>query len=163
MDDQKHLTEDDMEAILLLAVQESSEASTQDIRVRLSDVATELGITPEQLAAAEAKHLASKSQLPEPPLFRLDDQQEWKNFRKSQWQSVVVRCIGMLIFAIAFTIFDLAMSYGEMGPSMGFCLFAVGFIVYQIATTVPARSLKNLRRFESYKEKVRNIAQRIHG
>ena len=163
MDNPKSLTEEDMEAILLLAVQESSEISTQEIRARLHDVADELGITSEQLRAAEAKYLAVKSQMPEPPLFRLDDHQEWKNFRRSQWQSAIVRSFGMLVISFAFTFFDMAMSQGQMGPSMAFWLFAIGFVVYQIATTTPDRSLKNLRRFELYKKHMQKIARQLES
>ncbi|MEZ5163074.1 MAG: hypothetical protein R2688_04860 [Fimbriimonadaceae bacterium] len=63
MDNQKHLTDEDMEAILLLAVQETSVTSSDDVRERLRDVADELGITPEQLSVAESKYLASQENL----------------------------------------------------------------------------------------------------
>lgn len=56
----KHLrTDEDLEAILRLAVQ--SPADSRELRQRLADSAAELGVTPEQLAHAEETYARQKA------------------------------------------------------------------------------------------------------
>lgn len=81
---EEHLqSDDDLEAILKIAVRQGSE-STADLRDRLQMAADELGLSPEQLAAAEEKYKKEKS------TFRLKERrselrdQDWQQFRKKQ-------------------------------------------------------------------------------
>ncbi|MEZ5163072.1 MAG: 2TM domain-containing protein [Fimbriimonadaceae bacterium] len=81
---EEHLqSDDDLEAILKIAVREGT-GTTADLRDRLQMAADELGLSPEQLAAAEEKYKKEKS------TFRLKErrselrERDWQQFRKKQ-------------------------------------------------------------------------------
>lgn len=59
MSDEQLRTDEDVEAILRLAVQQSS-TSTEDLRSRLTMSAAELGISEEQLLRAESEYFREK-------------------------------------------------------------------------------------------------------
>lgn len=150
---QKPLTEEDMEAILLLAVQESSDASSSDIRARLHDVADELGITPEQLSAAESKYMANQESL---PLFRLDVKEEYSLFRRSQLVGASIWAAATTLFCIVATINASALKPEEPGFVGEIWLAGVIVIGYVFGTIANGRSAKNLERFEKYLDGLRN-------
>jgi hypothetical protein len=81
---EEHLqSDDDIEAILRLAVHQSS-SSTGDLRARLMATADELGLTPEQVAAAEEAYRNERMVESERVLSEEEDRRLWKQFRRSQ-------------------------------------------------------------------------------
>jgi hypothetical protein len=76
-------SDDDVEAILRLAVNQNA-GSSSDLRARLMETASELGLSPEQVAAAEREYLATKEQ---EVVARSEEEEEarlWKEFRVRQ-------------------------------------------------------------------------------
>ncbi|MBS1708923.1 MAG: 2TM domain-containing protein [Armatimonadetes bacterium] len=86
-EEQEHLQSDeDMEAILRLAVRRSP--FDDDLRSRLRQTADELGITPEQLAAAEAEYALKKKQDETTRAEREAYETDFAAFRKSRWNGL---------------------------------------------------------------------------
>lgn len=83
-DSQDHLkTDDDVEEILRLAIRQSG-ASSDELRQRLEQSAQELGISPEQLAAAEAQYRAEQEALIAKDQAIASEKEDYARYRRSQ-------------------------------------------------------------------------------
>ncbi len=79
-----HLQSDeDVEHILKLAVQKSF-GETENLRQRMEATAQELGITPEQLAEAEARYIEQKATDERLAVTREQEERDWMVFRREQ-------------------------------------------------------------------------------
>lgn len=98
--EQEHLrSEEDLEEILRLAVRRSP--FDGDLRARLLQNADELGITPEQLAAAEAEYALRKREDEQQKAEKAAYEADLVEFRKSRW-SGFFRSLGSYLTVNAF-------------------------------------------------------------
>lgn len=103
MASEEHLkTDDDVEAILKLAIRKSS--SSPALRERLQMSAEELGISPEQLAQAEQEYYAQKERQEAIDKQAAIEKQEKKEFRRTQMRDLMWH-LGSYLTVNAFLVF----------------------------------------------------------
>jgi len=149
---EEHLkSDDDIEAILRLAVHQSS-GSTGDLRARLMATADELGLTPEQVAAAEEAYRQEKTVETARVLNEVEDRRLWKEFRRSQ-RGDFVSHLGTYVVVNAFLVWlDWNQGGGlswAMWPIAG---WGIG-IAIQFFKLLAGVSEENTTEFESWKKK----------
>lgn len=160
MADSEYLKSDeDVEAILRLAIREES-SSTGDLRQRLKDAAGELGISEEQLAAAEKKYKAERETKEIKAFAEQDEKQQWIEFRRSQvhdfWRSLL-SYIAVNAGLVAMNIF----TSGHITWAW-WCIAGWGIgIAMQLAKTLSAYSQENQTEFDRWRRKKAKRAMRL--
>lgn len=149
---EEHLrSDDDIEAILHLAVQQNSSGS-EDLRARLLSAADELGLTPEQIEAAEEAYRAEKESHAVQRQTELEDTQLWKQFRKTQ----VSDFISSLGTYAAVNTFLVWLNWSNDGR-LGWSLWPLGiwgiYVALQAFNLLASQRTDNLDEFERWKRK----------
>ncbi|MFM9874423.1 MAG: 2TM domain-containing protein [Fimbriimonadaceae bacterium] len=148
----EHLqNDDDIEAILRLAVHQSS-SSTGDLRARLRATAEELGLTDEQVAAAEEAYRNEKTA----EVTRITNEEEekrlWKQFRKSQ-RGDFVSHLGTYFVVNAFLVWlDFSQGGGLSWAYWSIAGWGIG-IFTQFFKLLAGVSEENTSAFERWKAK----------
>lgn len=158
-DELKLKSDEDVEAILRLAIQKAS--PTDDaLRDRLKSAADELGITPEQLAAAEEEFRAQKSREVAQQQAVLEEEAEWKLFRREQLHELY----GHMGVYLAVNLGLLSMDFfqnGRLDWSL-FPLFGWGIgVLIHIVSTLAAHSSDNQDEFHKWRRKQRRRKGRL--
>lgn len=147
-----HLQSDeDVEAILRLAVRGSS-TTGENLRERLTAAANELGITPEQLAAAEKRYRSEIVLERDARLVAEEDEKLWKEFRRTQMHDFYSH-LGVYVAAnLGLLAFDMVPD-GRLSWAY-WPLFAWGIlVVIQLFTLLAGYSGENRSEFEKWKRK----------
>lgn len=153
MADEHLRTDEDIEAILRLAVQQTGTES-ESLRTRLMATAEEIGLTPEQVAAAEEAYrqkvkgertLAEREE---------NERQLWKQFRRSQ-RGDLISHVGSYLAVNAFLVaIDLMGGDGlnwAYWPMMGWGIA----IAIHLFSFVAGESSDNVQEFEKWKRRKR--------
>lgn len=149
---EEHLRSDeDIEAILHLAVQQNSSGS-EDLRARLQSAADELGLTPEQIQAAEEAYRAEKASQAVQKQTELEDTQLWKQFRKTQVSDFISH-LGTYVAVNTFLIWlDM-----NQGGGLNWAYWSVAgwgiAIAIQAFNLLASQRTDNLDEFERWKRK----------
>ncbi len=153
-DGQEHLrTEEDLEAILRLAVRNSPVDG--DLRDRLNQSAAELGITPEQLAAAEAEYGENKRREEEQRRLQEAHEADLKRFRSYRWSVVWSSVMKFVPLIILLNFINFASSNGHgfkywaIWPTVAFGIIVLGRFLRTALT--PRHELE--RRFQKWRIK----------
>ena len=150
-DDQHLQSEEDVEAILRLAVQQSGEAPV-DLRQRLQSTADELGITPEQLAVAEKEYRAKRDTELEAAKSQETEKADWKEFRRTQYHEFLSHFVTYLAVNGGLVGMDL-FSNGRLDwavwPILG---WGIAVAIHALSL-LAAYSEDNVKEFEKWRKK----------
>lgn len=154
MADEQHLqTDEDVEAILRLAVQQSNE-SAGDLRSRLQSTAHELGISEAQLTAAEALYRERKQQESETAAVEAEERADWKEFRRAQLHDFFSHFVVYLAVNGGLIGFDLVkdgtLSWAQW-PILG---WGIAVAIHAL-TLLAAHSEDNVAEFEKWRKRKR--------
>ncbi len=156
---EEHLkNDDDIEAILRLAVHQNS-ASTGDLRARLMATAEELGLTPEQVAVAEEAYREERAVETSRVLNEEEDKRLWREFRRSQ-RGDFVSHLGTYLVVNAFLMW-IDWSQGGTISWAYWVLAGWGIGVFtKLFKLLAGVSEENTSEFESWKRKRNKRANR---
>jgi hypothetical protein len=148
---EEHLqSEEDLEAILRLAVRRGGESSS-DLRARLVQSANELGVSPEALEEAERVYREQRTA----ELARAKDEAEFREFRKSEWMGFVHHLIPYIIVNTMLIGIDGIQSPGlgwSLGPLFG---WGIGLLFHFFFTLFPGDQSKDFRKWKQRRDKAR--------
>ncbi|MCW5940202.1 MAG: 2TM domain-containing protein [Fimbriimonadaceae bacterium] len=148
---EEHLqSEEDLEAILRLAVRREGESSA-DLRARLVQSANELGVSPEALEEAERVYREQRKA----ELARADEEAEFREFRKSEWMGFVHHLIPYLIVNMLLIALDWLQSpelRWSLGPLFG---WGIGLAFHFFFTLFPGDQSKDFRKWKQRRAKAR--------
>jgi len=149
---EEHLkSDDDIEAILHLAVQQTSSGS-EDLRARLLSAADELGLTPEQIEAAEVAYRAEQSSKAVQKQVEVEDSELWKQFRKTQ-VSDFISGLGTYAAVNTFLVWmDLSQGSGLNWAYWPLAGWGIG-IAIQAFNLLASQRTDNLDEFEKWKRR----------
>lgn len=159
---EEHLKSDeDIEAILRLAVHQAG-SDSQTLRARLNATADELGISPEQVAAAEEAYLDQIRGERQESEQKATEQALWKQFRRSQ-RGDLISHLGSYVAVNGFLVaMDLMGGDGlnwAYWPLMG---WGIGIAIH-IFTFMAGESSDSLAEFEKWKRRRRKHEQKAEN
>lgn len=151
MADEHLRSDEDVEAILRLAVQQSG-TSGDDLRSRLMATADELGLTEAQVLAAEEAYRRQKEGEIQRETEEQEDKRLWKEFRKSK-RGDLISHLGSYIAVNGFLVAIDMMRDSQMDwaywPLMG---WGIGMAIH-IFTFMAGETSESLAEFDKWKRK----------
>lgn len=149
---EEHLkSDDDIEAILHLAVQQNT-TSEQDLRARLLSAADELGLTPSQIEAAEIAYREERARKAVQVQTEVEDSELWKQFRKTQVSDFISH-LGTYAAVNAFLVWlDLGQGNGLNWAYWPIAGWGIA-IAIQAFSLIASQSSDNLDEFQKWKKK----------
>lgn len=151
MADEHLRSDDDVEAILRLAVQQSG-TTTGDLRSRLMATADELGLTEDQVIAAEEAYRRQKAGELQRESEEQEDKRLWKEFRKSKrgdWISHLGSYVAVNGFLVAIDLMGDGRLNWAFWPLMG---WGIGMAIHTF-TYLAGETSESMAEFEKWKRK----------